>query len=116
MTAPIDSSLYLNMIDSIGTFPTGASLSRTVPAAYTEPEDYEQNVDLSGYYSPDSEATDLWAEVANNLKSSMETLDNVMIAALENGMGVQDAVNINLALNAYKANAYVAKTTFELMI
>lgn len=116
MTAPIDSSLYLNMIDSIGTFPTRASLSQSVPAAYTEADDYQQDVDLSGYYSPNSEATDLWSEAANNLKDATETLNNVMIAALENGMGVQDAVNINMAINAYKANAYVAKTTFELMI
>ena len=117
MTAPIDSSMYLNMIDSIGTFPTRASLSQTVPAAYTEAEDFEQeHVDLSGYYSPNSEATDLWTEVANNVKGAAETLDNVMIAALENGLGVQDAVNINLAMNAYKANAYVAKSTFELKI
>ena len=116
MTAPIDSSMYLNMIDSIGTFPTRSSLSQTVPAAYTQAEDFEQAVDLSGYYSPHSEATDIWTEVANNLKESMETLDNVMVAALENGMGVQDAVNINLAMQAYKANAYVAKSTFELKI
>lgn len=117
MTAPIDTSMYLNMIDSIGTFPTRASLSQTVPAAYTQADDFEQPpVDLSGYYSPDSRATDLWTEVANNLKDSVETLDNVMVAALENGMGIQDAVNINLAMQAYKANAFVAKSTFELKV
>ena len=116
MTAPIDSSMYLNMIDSIGTFPTRASLSQTVPAAYTQAEDFEQPVDLSGYYSPNSRATDIWTEVANNVKDAAETLDNAMVAALENGMGVQDIVNIKLAMNAYKANAYVAKSTFELKI
>ena len=47
MTAPIDSSMYLNMIDSIGTFPTRASLNQTVPAAYTQAEDFEEPVDLS---------------------------------------------------------------------
>ena len=116
MTAPIDSSMFLNMIDSIGTFPTKASLSQTVTAAYTQAEDFEQPVDLSGYYSPNSEATDLWKEVANNLVESAQTLDNVMVAALENGMGVQDAVNINCAMQAYKANLYVAKSTFEMKV
>ena len=116
MTAPIDASMYLNMIDSIGTFPTRESLSQTVTAAYTQAEDFEKPVDLSNYYAPNSEATDIWTEVANNLKASEETLNNVMIAALENGMGVQDAVNINCAMQAYKANAYVAKSTFELKI
>lgn len=115
MTAPIDASLYLSMIDSIGTFPSKASLTATVPAAYTQAEDFEQPVDLSNYYA-DLEQSDLMAEVANNVKESLEELDNVMIAALENGMGVQDAVNINCALQAYKANCEVAKSTFELKI
>ena len=115
MTAPIDSSMYLNMIDSIGTFPTRASLNQTVTAAYTEASDFEEPVDLSNYYANLSHS-DLLTEVANNVKESAETLDNVMIAALENGMGVQDAVNINCALNAYKANCMVAKSTFELKI
>lgn len=115
MTAPIDSSMYLNMIDSIGTFPTRASLNQTVPAAYTQAEDFEEPVDLSNYYS-DLANSDLLTEVANNVAQSAEDLDNAMIAALENGMGVQDAVNINCAMQAYKANAYVAKSTFELRI
>ena len=104
------------MIDSIGTFPTRASLNQTVPAAYTQAEDFEQPVDFSGYYSPNSEATNIWSEVANNVKDAAETLDNALVEALENGMGVQDIVNIKLAMNAYKANAYVAKSTFELKI
>ncbi len=115
MTAPIDASMYLSMIDSIGTFPTRASLNQTVPAAYTQADDFESPVDLSNYYS-DLERSDLWAEVANNVAESAEVLDNVMVAALENGLGVQDAVNINLAMQAYKANCLVAKSTFELKI
>jgi len=115
MTAPIDTSMYLNMIDSIGTFPSRASLTNTVPAAYTQPQDFEEPVDLSNYYS-DLESSGLLEEVANNVAQSAEDLDNAMIAALENGMGIQDAVNINCAMQAYKANAYVAKSTFELRI
>ena len=115
MTAPIDTSMYLNMIDSIGTYPTRASLNQTVSAAYTQAEDFEEPVDLSSYYS-DLANSDLLEEVANNVAKSAEDLDNAMIAALENGMGVQDAVNVNCAMQAYKANAYVAKSTFELRI
>lgn len=115
MTAPIDASMYLSMIDSIGTYPTRASLDQTVTAAYTDPGDFEEPVDLSNYYS-ELANSDLFTEVANNVAESAEALDNAIITALENGMGVQDAVNLNCALNAYKANCRVAQSTFELKI
>ena len=116
MVAPIDSSQYLALIGSIDTFPTRESLNATVPAAYTEAGDFEQpQPDLSGYYS-DPETANLYAEVANNVKDSAEAVNNALMTALENGYGVQDAVNITLAMRAYQANCAVAKSTFELKI
>jgi len=116
MVAPIDSSQYLNLIGSIDTFPTRESLNTIVPAAYTDAEDFEQpQPDLSGYYS-DPETTDLYTQVSNNVKNSAQAVDNALMSALENGYGVQDAVNITLAMRAYQANCTVAKSTFELKI
>ena len=70
---------------------------------------------LSGYYS-DPETTDLYTEVSNNVIKSAEVLENVMSQALENGFGVQDAVNMTRAMRAYQANCAVAKTTFEIKL
>ena len=113
--APIDNSLYLGLIESVTTFPTKGSLDATVPAAYTQSNDFDTQADLSGYYS-DPETTDLYTQVSNNVVQAAKVLDDVMVNALENGFGVQDAVNINLALRAYQANCAVAKSTFELKI
>ena len=115
MTAPIDSSMYYNMIDSIGTFPTSASLYHTVEAAYSDAGGEEESVDLSDYYS-DPERSDLFNDVAEMVKQSAEAVDNAMMAALENGMGVQDVVNMKLAMTAYKAMSQVAKSTFQLKV
>jgi hypothetical protein len=116
MVAPIDSSQYWSLIGAIDTFPTRDSLNATVPAAYTEAGDFEQpQPDLSGYYS-DPETTDLYTQVANNVKNSADAVNNALMSALENGYGVQDAVNITLAMRAYQANCAVAKSTFELKI
>lgn len=115
MVAPIDVSQYLSLIGSIDTFPTRESLNATVPAAYTEAEDFGQQPDFSNYYS-DPETTDLYTQVSNNVKNSAQAVDNALMSALENGYGVQDAVNITLAMRAYQANCTVAKSTFELKI
>lgn len=112
--SPIDTSLYTNMIDNIGTFPSKTSLYQSVKPAYTE-DDFSSPVDLSNYYQ-NLANSDLLKEVANNVSASAEQLDNAMVAALENGMSVEDAVNINCCLNAYKANCKVAQSTFELRI
>ena len=113
--APIDNSLYLGMIESVTTFPTRGSMETPVPAVYTQLSDFDTQADLSGYYS-DPETTDLFTQVSNNVEKAAKMLDDVMVNALENGFGVQDAVNINLALRAYQANCAVAKSTFELKI
>jgi len=112
--SPIDTSLYTSMIDSIGTFPSKTSLYQTVAPAYTE-DDFSCPVDLSNYYQNIANS-DLLEDVANNVAASAEQLDNAMVSALENGMSVQDAVNINCCLNAYKANCKIAQSTFELRI
>ena len=113
--SPTDTSMYLDMIGSIDTFPTKPSLNRTVEPISIVEEKLDYPANLSGYYS-DKETQDLYTTVSNNVIQSAETLDNAMVNALENGYGVQDAVNINLALHAYKANCFVAKSTFELKI
>lgn len=113
--SPTDTSMYLDMLGSIDTLPTKASLSRTVEPAYTEAEQQNYTPDLGGYYS-DETTQDLFTEVSNNVIRSAKALDNAMVNALENGYGVQDAVNMNLALRAYQANCMVAKSTFELKI
>lgn len=115
MVAPIDSSQYIALVSGIDTFPTRESLNATVAPAYTETEDFESMPNFSGYYS-DPETTDLYAEVSNNVKNSAKALDNAMVSYIENGYGVQEAVNMNLALRAYQANCAVAKSTFELKI
>ena len=113
--SPVENSLYAGLIDNIGTFPSRASLSQTVPAAYTQPEDFSEPVDLSNYYARLANS-DLLHEVANNVAESASQLDSAMMQALENGMSVEDAVNVNCALHAYRANCMVAKSTFELRI
>lgn len=110
--APVDNSLYLGLINGIETFPAKGSLNAAVPAAYTQERDFNTSADLSGYYS-DPETTDLYTEVSNNVIKSAEVLENVMSQALENGFGVQDAVNMTRAMRAYQANCAVAKSTFE---
>ena len=114
--SPTDTSMYLDMLGSIDTLPTRESLNRTVEPSYTEAEEFQYPApNFSGYYS-DQETTDLYNTVSNNVINSAKALDNAMVNALENGYGVQDAVNMNLALRAYQANCTVAKSTFELKI
>ena len=107
--------MYLDMLGSIDTFPTKASLHRTVEPAYTEAEEFSYPTNLGNYYS-DEETHDLFTEVSNNVIQSAKAVDNAIVNALENGYSVQDAVNVNLALRAYQANCSVAKSTFELKI
>lgn len=114
--SPTDTSMYLDMLSGIDTFPTRGSLNRTVePIQIVDKETEHNHPNFSGYYS-DSETTDLYTEVSNNVINSAKALDNAMVQALENGYGVQDAVNMTLALRAYQANCAVAKSTFELKI
>jgi hypothetical protein len=70
------------------------------------------DVDLSNYYS-DIRPEDLLAQAGRNVSQSAEALDNAMVSAIENGLGVNEACNIKLAEMAYRANAYMFKTAAE---
>ena len=111
----IDSSIYSGLIDSI-TLPSSRQPIAGVKTSVAEPnQSVEQPVDLSNYYS-DLASRDLLTEVAQNVAESADALDSAMVTALENGMSVQDACNVNAALHAYKANCVVLQSTFEMKI
>lgn len=111
----IDSSIYSGLIDSIS-LPTSrqpiAGVKTSVAESYSSPD---EPIDLSNYYS-DLASRDLLTEVAQNVAESADALDSAMVSALENGMSVQDACNVNAALHAYKANCVVLQSTFEMKI
>ncbi len=111
----IDSSIYSGLIDSIS-LPTSrqpiAGVKTSVAESYSSPD---APIDLSNYYS-DLASRDLLTEVAQNVAESADALDSAMVSALENGMSVQDACNVNAALHAYKANCVVLQSTFEMKI
>ena len=55
------------------------------------------------------------AEQASEIKLVItEALDNAMVSAVQNGLGVNEACNIKLAEMAYRANAYMFKTAAEI--
>ena len=111
----IDSSIYSSLIDNL-TLPSSrqpiAGVRTSVADSYSSEN---QPIDLSNYYS-DLASRDLLTEVAQNVAQSADALDSAMVNALENGMSVQDACNVNAALHAYKANCAVLQSTFEMKI
>ena len=111
----IDSSIYSSLIDNL-TLPSSrqpiAGVRTSVAESYFSEN---QPIDLSNYYS-DLASRDLLTEVAQNVAQSADALDSAMVNALENGMSVQDACNVNAALHAYKANCAVLQSTFEMKI
>lgn len=111
----IDTSIYSGLIESLNSASgRNASLNPIQPTQ--DSSDYSPApVDLNNYYS-DIEARDLLTALGENVAKSAEELDNAMVSALENGMTVQDACNINAAMHAYQANCVVLKSTFELKI
>lgn len=113
--SPIDNSYLFNPIINIETFSTSSSLDVPVPATKSEEEEFGSPVNLNDYYENLSNSN-LISDIGTNVKASADALDHAMVSALQNGMNVQDAVNINCALHAYKANCHVAKSTFELKI
>ena len=111
----IDSSIYSGLIEHLQTPSSRQPLAGTrssVVESYSSPN---EPIDLSNYYS-DLASRDLLTEVAQNVAQSADALDSAMVSALENGMSVQDACNVNAALHAYKANCAVLQSTFELKI
>ncbi len=116
----IDTSVYSGLIESMQ-----ATSGKNAPEVAKTPtfssSDVDNSkVDLSNYYS-NIRPEDLLAQAGENVTKSAQDLDNAMVSALENGMGVNDVCNIKLAQAAYKANCAVFKaanemSTFELSI
>lgn len=111
----INSSFYPSLIDSVSPLYTGRSSLNAVEPLGKNYDNNQQAVDLSGYYS-DLQSSGLLEQAAQNVVQSAKVLDNAMIAAIENGYSVNDAVNIKLAQTAYKANCFVMKSTIELQV
>ena len=81
-------------------------------AAYTRTT---PKVDLNNYYSnvaPPESYTDL----GRGLINAERQLNEAVSDAVQNGMSIQNAVNIRMAVTAYQANAEVLKSTFELTV
>ena len=112
----IDSSIYSSLIDNISLPSSRQPIAGVrTSTAESRPAVSEEPIDLSNYYS-DLASRDLLTEVAQNVAESANALDSAMVQALENGMSVQDACNVNAAFHAYQANCAVLKSTFELKI
>lgn len=116
----IDTSVYSGLIEDLSSYiPSRAAIDNKIaPVA----EEESHTVDLSNYYSnirPD----ELITNAGGNVAQSLEALNNAMVTALENGVSVNDVVNIKLAKVAYQANSTVfnaindmQSSTFELLI
>ena len=108
----IDTSLYSGLIEEIQATGGRNSSANPVQPSYDSTDIEPAQVDLSNYYS-DITPGDLLRTVGDNVTKAADALDNAMVSALQNGYTVQDAVNIKLAEAAYKANAYVMKSTID---
>ena len=113
----LDNSIYSDLLVSFD-----ATSGRNAPESakkqsYDSSNIEPQQVDLSNYYN---EVTppggDLLSKVGQNVVESAHNLDATMMNAMANGFSVQDICNIKCAEAAYKANANVFKSTFELSI
>ena len=78
-------------------------------------EETTPEVDLSNYYS-NVVPMNADAHAQQGLRAAAQTLDNAVSAAVQHGMSTQDAINIQSAKAAYKANSEVLKSTFELAV
>ena len=113
----VNTSDYSYLLDSVQlakayNAPTDRGASRETLVTPNEPT---QSIDLSNYYQ-NVPSGDIIQTVAENVTQSANDLNNAMVAALENGYTVQDAVNIQQAKAAYEANYKVAQSTFEIAV
>ena len=86
---------------------------------YDQPTNYsyvgysDSDVDLSDYYSrvpsPENYSRD-------GLYKAEQDFNNAVADVVQNGITPQNAVNMKMAMFAYKANAEVLKSTFELTV
>lgn len=89
------------------------------PNRYDQPTNYsyagysDSEVDLNDYYSrvPSPENYS-----QQGLQKAEQDFNNAVADAVQNGITPQNAVNMKTAVFAYKANAEVLKSTFELTI
>lgn len=115
----INTSDYSHLLDSVQiaksyNAPTDRGAERGALIAPNEPA---QSIDLNGYYeNVPAPSGDVIQTVSENVSKAANDLDNAMVAALENGYTVQDAVNIQQAKAAYEANYKVAQSTFEIAV
>ena len=113
----LNSSLFTDLINS---YPVNNSRPQSFKPV--EPVEYDFEDDYSSYnfsqypYSDENNSGDPVVTTGENVIQSAQNLENVMVAALENGLSVQDACNIKMAQMAYKASCAVFKTTFELKV
>jgi len=121
--ASIDTSLYTTpyssaLLGSAQAIPEVEQYKeQELPNAAAE-EETTPEVDLSNYYSNVAPA-DLQADVATGVSHASQSLSNAISLAIEHGMDVQDAVNIQKAKAAYEATISAERTknsTFEMLV
>ena len=119
---PLDTSAYSAISNSyfpvapMDTLPTGTGRVRAISAQEESEKDTKQSPDFSSYYKNVIVPQESSEDAGTNLVQSAQVLDNAMVSALSNGYSVQSACNIRLAELAYKANARVFESTFELEV
>lgn len=121
--ASIDTSLYTTpyssaLLGSDQAIPQVEQYEeQELPNAAAE-EETTPEVDLSNYYSNVVPA-DLKADVTTGVSHASQSLSNAISLAIEHGMDVQDAVNIQKAKAAYEATISAERTqnsTFEMLV
>lgn len=80
-------------------------------------EEGTPKVDLNSYYS-NLQKMGLNTDVESDMIQTADNLNNVLNYAAENGLNVQDIVNIQKAKAAFNAemNVFKASSTFELVV
>ena len=87
--------------------------------SYYATDDYgDSEVDLSDYYS-NVQPPEFSSDVLSDVVQAEHNFGAAVVAAVENGLDPQSAVNIQMAKAAYAASmkvAQVANSTFELIV
>ena len=112
----LNNSLFTDLINSYPVNNARPQSFKPVEPVEYDFEDEYSNYDFSNYSPPEEHTGDPVVATGENVIQSAQNLENVMVAALENGLSVQDACNIKMAQMAYKASCAVFKTTFELKV
>ena len=121
--ASIDTSLYTTpyssaLLGSEQATPTTQKYEEQELPNVAATEETTPEVDLSNYYS-NVVPTEFNADVTSGVSQASQGLTNAISLAIEHGMDVQDAVNIQKAKAAYEATISAERTqnsTFEMLI